>query len=132
MIISSSTGENFVIELSDGTHVSYADVPEENGGSGKYQRPGDILTSSFVACMNMTAQRILQKRNLKYDKVIIEADFDWSETEENQLNFYYKFDILGDISQQEKDEVKAEAKECTVCQYFRAQKNLIEIKEWGE
>ena len=44
MIISSSTGEDYIIRLSDGTHVSYADVPEESGGGNRYQRPGDILT----------------------------------------------------------------------------------------
>lgn len=129
MIISSSTDEGYVIKLSDGTHVSYADVPAKSGGEYKYQRPGDILTSSFVACMNMTTQRLLKERNLKYDKVVIEADFDWDETEENQLNFYYKLDIQGEISEQEKEEVKKAAKECTVCQYFRAKKVLIEVDQ---
>lgn len=119
-----------MIELSDGTHISYADVPEESGGKGLYQRPGDILTSSFVACMNMTAQRILQERNLHYDKVVIEADFDWSESEDDQLNFYYIVDIQGDLTEQEKEEVKAEAKKCTVCRYLQAKKVLTEIGHW--
>lgn len=132
MITSASTGENYVIKLSDGTHISYADVPEESGGTDGYQRPGDILTSSFAACLNMTTQRILQKRNLKYDKVVIEADFDWSKTEENQLDFYYIFDIQGDLTEQEKEEVKAEAAECTVCRYLQAKKTLTEIRSWQE
>ena len=102
MITSTSTGENYVIELSDGTHLSYADVPAESGGQDKFQRPGDILTSSFAACMNMTIQRILQERGLNYDKVVIEADFDWSKTEKNQLDFYYIVDVKGDLTEQEK------------------------------
>lgn len=130
MITSTSTGENYVIELSDGTHISYADVPEESGGKDKYQRPGDILTSSFVACMNMTMQRILQERNISYDKVIIEADFDWSGSEDNQLEFYYIVDIQGDLTDQEKEDVKAEARECTVCRYLQAKKVLTEIEHW--
>lgn len=130
MITSTSTGENYVIELSDGTHISYADVPVESGGKDRYQRPGDILTSSFAACLNMTAQRILKERNLNYDKVIIEADFDWSKTEDNQLNFYYIFDIQGNLTEQEKEEVKAEAKRCTVCEYLQAKKVLTEIEHW--
>lgn len=130
MITAASTGENYVIELSDGTHISYADVPEGAGGRDKYQRPGDILTSAFAGCLNMTTQRILQERNLKYDKVVIEADFDWSETEENQLDFYYIFDIQGELTEQEKEEVKAEARKCTVCEYLQAKKVLTEIAHW--
>ncbi|MCI8583653.1 MAG: OsmC family peroxiredoxin [Dorea sp.] len=129
MIISSSTGEDYVIRLSDGEHVSYADVPEESGGKNQYQRPGDILTSAFAACLNMTIQRILKEKKLSYDKVVIEADFDWSELEENQLDFFYIVDIQGKLTEQQKEEVKAEAKECTVCQYLQAKKVLTEIKK---
>ena len=127
MIISSSTGEDYIIRLSDGTHVSYADVPEESGGGNRYQRPGDILTSAFVACMNMTTQRILKEKNISYNKVVIEADFDWSKSEDNQLEFFYIVDIQGDLKEQQKEEVKAEAKECTVCQYIQAKKVLTEV-----
>ncbi len=123
MITSTSTGENYVIELSDGTHLSYADVPAESGGRDKFQRPGDILTSSFAACMNMTIQRILQERGLNYDKVVIGADFDWSKTERNQLDFYYIVDVKGDLTEQEKEEVKAEARNCTACRYLQAKKH---------
>ena len=129
MIISSSTGEDYVIRLSDGEHVSYADVTEESGGKNQYQRPGDILTSAFAACLNMTIQRILKEKKLSYDKVVIEADFDWSELEENQLDFFYIVDIQGKLTEQQKEEVKAEAKECTVCQYLQAKKVLTEIKK---
>lgn len=132
MITSTSTGENYVIELSDGTHLSYADVPAESGGQDKFQRPGDILTSSFAACMNMTIQRILQERGLNYDKVVIEADFDWSKTERNQLDFYYIVDVKGDLTEQEKEEVKAEARNCTVCRYLQAKKTLTEISRWQD
>ena len=123
MITSTSTGENYVIELSDGTHLSDADVPAESGGRDKFQRPGDILTSSFAACMNMTIQRILQERGLNYDKVVIGADFDWSKTERNQLDFYYIVDVKGDLTEQEKEEVKAEARNCTACRYLQAKKH---------
>lgn len=132
MITSTSTGENYVIELSDGTHLSYADVPAGSGGQDKFQRPGDILTSSFAACMNMTIQRILQERGLNYDKVVIEADFDWSKTERNQLDFYYIVDVKGDLTEQEKEEVKAEARNCTVCRYLQARKTLTEISRWQD
>lgn len=132
MITSTSTGENYVIELSDGSHISYADVPAESGGQDKFQRPGDVLTSSFAACMNMTMQRILQERGLDYDKVMIEADFDWSKTERNRLEFYYIVDIQGNLTEQEKEEVKAEARNCTVCQYLQAEKTLTEIGHWRE
>lgn len=132
MITSTSTGENYVIELSDGTHLSYADVPAESGGRDKFQRPGDILTSSFAACMNMTIQRILQERGLNYDKVVIEADFDWSKTEKNQLDFYYIVDVKGDLTEQEKEEVKAEARNCTVCRYLQAKKTLTEVSRWQD
>ena len=80
--------------------------------------------------MNMTTQRILQDRNLPYSKVTIEADFKWSETEDNRLDFYYIVDIQGDLTEQEKEEVKAEAKKCTVCQYLQAKKVLTEIAQW--
>ena len=132
MITSTSTGENYVIELSDGTHLSYADVPAESGGRDKFQRPGDILTSSFAACMNMTIQRILQERGLNYDKDVIEADFDWSKTERNQLDFYYIVDVKGDLTEQEKEEVKAEARNCTACRYLQAKKTLTEISRWQD
>lgn len=132
MITSTSTGENYVIELSDGTHLSYADVPAESGGQDKFQRPGDILTSSFAACMNMTIQRILQERGLNYDKVVIEADFDWSKTEKNQLDFYYIVDVKGDLTEQEKEEVKAGARNCTVCRYLQAKKTLTEVSRWQD
>ena len=60
---------------------------------------------------------------------MIEADFDWSELEENQLDFFYIVDIQGKLTEQQKEEVKAEAKECTVCQYLQAKKVLTEIKK---
>ena len=74
-------------------------------------------------------QRILKEKNISYNKVVIEADFDWSKSEDNQLEFFYIVDIQGELTEQQKEEVKAEAKECTVCQYLQAKKVLTEIKK---
>ncbi len=42
-------------------HSSYCDVPEDQGGSNSYMRPGETLLSALGACINITARKYLNE-----------------------------------------------------------------------
>lgn len=112
MIISESKKENYSVEISNQNTVIISDVTEEKGGCGQYFRPHDLLCAGFASCLNITVRMVLDSRNIKYEKVVVQIDLDRSC--EGKTKFLYDVNILGDISDDIKQQVIDTACNCPV------------------
>lgn len=112
MIISESKIENYCTEISNENSFIFSDVTEEKGGKGQYLRPHDLLCSAFASCLNITTRMILERKKIKYEKVIVKVDLDRSE--EKKTKFLYDIDIIGDIPIETKQNIINIAKNCPV------------------
>lgn len=112
MIISESKKESYLTEiLNDETNI-FSDVTKEKGGSGKYFKPYDLLCAGYASCLNITTRMVLEKMNIKYDKVIININLNNDDKE--KAVFEYDIDIIGDIDAETKAAVIAKAEKCPV------------------
>lgn len=112
MVISNSKEENYCTEISNENTFIFSDVAEEKGGKGEYLRPHDLLCAGFASCMNITTRMILERKNIKYEKIIVRVDLDRSD--ENKTKFIYDVDIIGDISDEDKQLVINMLRNCPV------------------
>lgn len=112
MIISESKMENYCTEISNDNTIIFSDVTEEKGGKGQYFRPHDLLCAGLASCLNITTRMILDHKNIKYEKVIIKVDLDRSD--ENKTKFLYNIDIMGNISNEEKQNIIKMVRNCPV------------------
>ncbi|WPC43853.1 OsmC family protein [Clostridium sp. JS66] len=112
MIISECKQENYCTEISNGNSVIFSDVTGEKGGKGQYLRPHDLLCAGFASCINITTRMLLERKNIKYEKVIVKVDLDRSD--ENKTKFLYDIDILGDISNDTKKLIISMVRNCPV------------------
>ena len=112
MIISESKKENYCTEISNENSFIFSDVTEEKGGKGQYLRPHDLLCAAFASCLNITTRMILDRKNIKYEKVIVKVDLDRSD--ENKTKFIYDIDIIGDISNETKQLIIKMVRNCPV------------------
>lgn len=120
MIVAKSEKNRYITDIADGEYSLKAD-----GRNGIYQRPTHILASAYAACMNITVRKLLDKKALQYDQVIVSVDFDNSDT--NKTIFSYKIDIIGDIDEKDKKEIIAKANDCSVCQILKSKKEFINM-----
>ena len=72
--------------------------------------------------MNMSTRMILDKLNIRYDEVNITVDLD---LKDNNTNFIYSIDIMGDISDKNKQEVIRLAEICPVRQTLSKELDFI-------
>ncbi len=100
MIISESGSEKYCTKISNGNTVIFSDVAEEKGGQGEHFGPHELLCAGFASCLNITARMVLERKNIKYEKVIVKVDLD--RDNENKTKFIYDIDIIGDISSEAK------------------------------
>lgn len=112
MIISESKMENYCTEVSNENTVVFSDVTEEKGGKGQYFRPHDLLCAAYASCLNITTRMVLERKNIKYEKVIVKVDLDRSD--ENKTKFLYDIDIIGDISNETKELIINMVRKCPV------------------
>lgn len=112
MIISESKMENYCTEILNDNTIIFSDVTEEKGGKGQYFRPHDLLCAGLASCLNITTRMILDRKNIKYEKVIIKVDLDRSD--ENKTKFLYNIDIMGNISNEEKENIIKAVRNCPV------------------
>ena len=125
MITATSKGENYITELSDGKHIFYADTTEPHAGD-MYARPTDILCSAYAACTNITTRMVLDREGLKYDKVTVWVDID--KTDYDNVKFFTRTEIDGNIPQEKKDEIIEKVKRCPVCRILRSEKEFLPLK----
>lgn len=124
MVISNSKEENYCTEISNGNTFIFSDIAEEKGGKGQYLRPHDLLCAGFASCMNITTRMILERKNIKYEKIIVKVDLDRSD--DTKTKFIYYVDIIGDISDETKQHVISMLRNCPVRKTLSKQ---IEFKE---
>ncbi|MCL2321773.1 MAG: OsmC family protein [Oscillospiraceae bacterium] len=112
MIIAESNQDKYSTQVSNGTSSIIIDTMSDKGGSGDYFRPHDLLCAGYASCLNITVRMILEKMNLKYDKVITKVDID--RDKEDSTTFLYHVEIIGDIDTFKKNAVIALASNCPV------------------
>lgn len=112
MIISESKKENYCTEISNQATVIFSDVTEDKGGCGQYLRPHDLLCAGFASCLNITVRMVLDRKSIEYDKVIVKIDLDRSN--ESKTRFLYDIDIVGNISDDIKQQIINIASNCPV------------------
>ena len=112
--------------ITTGTCTYYADATVESGGSGLYPRPGEYLMSAFAACMNMTARGLLNERNVSYEEVVTRVELDRSDLD--RLTFFYKTEIIGDMPEEDRQQVLREIENCDVCRMLRAEKTFLPLE----
>ncbi|MCL1972742.1 MAG: OsmC family protein [Endomicrobia bacterium] len=112
MIIAESGQEKYLTQLSNGAVNITADTTGNNGGSGEYFRPHDLLCAGLASCLNISIRMVLEKMNLKYDKVIAKVDV--NRTKEDSTIFLYHVEIIGDINAYTKEDVISKAMNCPV------------------
>lgn len=74
MIIAESDHNKYFTQLSNETASINADVTKDKGGSGDYFGPHDLICAGYASCLNITVCMILEKMNLKYDKVVTKLE----------------------------------------------------------
>ena len=112
MIISESKKENYCTEISNEISFIFSDATEEKGGKGQYLRPHDLLCAAFASCLNITTRMILDRKKIKYEKVIVKVDLDRSE--ERKTKFIYDVNIIGDIPIETKQNIINMAENCPI------------------
>ena len=128
MIIAKSTDKAYLTEMTlEGTkvHPVYADQPVKSGGGGQDMRPGQLLLSSYAACINITLCQLLKEEKLPYEAVNVTVDMDNSE--EGVTKLYRKIDIVSDIPQEKKDELMERVKRCPVCKILNNRKEFYDL-----
>lgn len=128
MIVSESKNENYCTEISNGNAFVFSDVTEKGGGTGQYLAPHDLLCAGFASCLNITTRMVLDRKNIKYEKVIVKIDLDKSD--ENKTKFLYSVDILGDISDEAKQHILDIVKNCPVRKTLSRQIEFQAIDFW--
>lgn len=123
MITAVSKPHGYVTELGDGSHYFFADTPTADGGSGLYQRPGDILASAYASCYNITVRKLLDARGLAYEEVTTQVEMDRSQP--GKLTFRNHTEIQGEIPEEVKEEILREARECPVYRLLQAEKEFL-------
>lgn len=125
MITATSKKDNYVTEISNGKHTIYADTIRHEGGSDSAMRPTEILASAYASCTNITTRMVLDREGLKYDKVTVYVDLDRSDL--NNVKFFIRTEIEGDIPQEKKDEIIERVKRCPVCRILKAEKEFLPL-----
>lgn len=128
MIIAKSSDKGYLTEMTvegKDLHSIYADQPVSKGGCGQDMRPGQILLSSYAACMNITLRMLLNDEQLPYEGVNVTVDMDNSE--EGVTKFYRKVEIVSDIPQEKKDELIERVKRCPVCKILNNKKEFYDL-----
>lgn len=112
MIISESNGQKYCTKISNQTTVVFSDVTGEKGGTGLYFRPHDLVCAGFASCLNITVRMVLERKRIKYEKIIVKIDLDRSC--ENTTKFIYDIDIIADITEDTKQQIINIASNCPV------------------
>jgi putative redox protein len=112
MIISESKKDSYLTEITNDETLIFSDVAKEKGGSGKHFKPYDLLCSGYASCLNITTRMVLERMNVKYDKVIVKINLK-NDDPDNAI-FEYDIDIIGDIDDETKAAVIAKAEKCPV------------------
>lgn len=112
MIVAESKQDGYLTQLSNGDTTIFSDVTKEKGGSGEHFVPHDFICAGYATCLNITTRMILERMNVKYEKVIAKVDLDKSN--EDKTIFLFDVDIIGDISPETKAVVLEKLERCPV------------------
>ena len=130
MITARGGSDKRMAELSNGIHTYFADVPSSMGGEDAYPRPGEYMMSAFAACINMTTRKTLKLLGAEFEEVITRVELD--RDNKDDITFYYQTEIVGDVSEELKQQALEIAENCDVCRMLRAKKTFLPLSELPE
>ena len=112
MITAESEQSKYLTQISNGTARIFSDTAKDKGGGGDYFRPHDLLCAGYASCLNISVRMVLERMNLKYDKVIVKVDV--NRDKEDSATFLHHVEIIGDIDAATKETVISKALNCPV------------------
>jgi len=112
MIIAESGSEKYLTKLSNGSISISSDTTQSKGGGGEYFRPHDLLCAGLASCLNISVRMVLEKMNLKYEKIITTVDM--NRDQEESTTFLYDVDIIGNIDNDIKESILSKVVNCPV------------------
>lgn len=112
MVISTSSEQKYLTEISNGTEKIYSDVSEEKGGHENFFRPHEFLEAAYASCLNITTRMFLDALELPYESVTVKVELERSD--EATAIFRYHIDITGAISENARQLILRRIADCPV------------------
>ena len=75
-ITSRSTDKNYISEIEAGKHQFTVDEPIDKGGKDTAAKPSELLGASLASCTSITLQMYMNHKELTYNKVEVDVNFD--------------------------------------------------------
>lgn len=111
MVISRSSNERYLTDISNGRQHLSSDVTEEKGGSGNHFRPHDLLEAAYASCLTITARMILDSLDIPYEGVTVNVALE--RTDEKTV-FHSHIAIAGTLDEKAKQIVLKKLMNCPV------------------
>jgi putative redox protein len=113
MIKAISEQPRYLSKFSNGRGTAFADVSEEQGGTGISFRPHDLLEAALATCINITLRVYAEKHGVPLENVSTTVTLD--HTPANQSVFRYEVDLIGSaLTEEDRDKLRRIAQSCSV------------------
>jgi putative redox protein len=112
MVICEDEPDRYRVAVSNGQHTMIADTTESHGGTGSGIRPHELLEAAFGACLNMAIRMRADKMVIPLTKVTTQVLAD--RTQPGSTVFKYTIILDGDLTEQQRQELRQVAAECPV------------------
>lgn len=118
-----TTEELFRTELSTATNTIYADEPESAGGKDTGFSPKELLAGALGSCKAITIRMYAERKGWPLKEAKVEVTFKQN-LETNDSYFEAKIELLGELTEDQKERLLIVAKKCPV---HKILENAIEI-----
>jgi putative redox protein len=117
------TEDNFTTTIQTKKHTLIADEPESVGGNDFGPAPYDYISAGLAACTTMTLKMYAQRKGWDLQEVYVYITYSKKPATELQLNvdttgkvdhFHKKLKLIGTLSQEQRQRLKAIASKCPV------------------
>jgi putative redox protein len=114
MIRATSEEPRYLNKFSNGKGAGFADVSEEQGGTGISFRPHDLLEAALATCINITLRMYAERHGLPLEDVstVVSLDHGSSGTE---TIFRYEVELRGgNLTNEQRAKLLEIARSCSV------------------
>ena len=85
-VTSTSTKQAYITEIKTGKHEFTVDEPIDKGGKDTAAKPSELLGASLASCTSITLQMYMNHKELTYNKVEVDVNFDVITTAQIKFN----------------------------------------------
>lgn len=113
MIRTTNEEPRYLNKFSNGKGVGFADVSEDQGGTGISFRPHDLLEAALATCINISVRMYAERHGVPLEDVTTEVTLDRGSVSESV--FRYEVELRGaNLTAEQRDRLLAVAKGCSV------------------